>query len=163
MCRMTNKPHPLGHEVAPSPGRAWPPACIVLGSRLPEQMGALRPPGGEGPAAAALQETGICALFQGSGLAPCTYSFKSGIEAYVARAMGTRGPYDTFSGDRSKPQPYGHFSVQVCALQGLDFPSRITGLTAPRPSPEHHRVLGTMSPPHPVTSPSGRVREGSLC
>ncbi|XP_059545422.1 ciliary microtubule-associated protein 2 isoform X3 [Myotis daubentonii] len=49
---------------------------------------------------------------EGSGLAPCTYSFKSGIEAYVARAMGTRGPYDTFSGDRSKPQPYGHFSVQ---------------------------------------------------
>ncbi|XP_054576930.1 lymphocyte expansion molecule isoform X2 [Eptesicus fuscus] len=62
MCRMTNKPHPLGHE--------------------------------------------------GSGLAPCTYSFKSGIEAFVERAMGTRGPYDTFSGDRSKPQPYGHFSVQ---------------------------------------------------
>nr|KAF6382392.1 lymphocyte expansion molecule [Pipistrellus kuhlii] len=62
MCRMTNKPAPLGHE--------------------------------------------------GSGLAPCTYSFKSGIEAFVERSMGNRGPYDTFSGDRSKPQPYGHFSAQ---------------------------------------------------
>ncbi|VCW66804.1 unnamed protein product, partial [Gulo gulo] len=49
---------------------------------------------------------------QGSGLAPGTYSFKSGIEAYLAKSMGTRGFYDTFSGDRSKPQPYGHFSVQ---------------------------------------------------
>ncbi|GAB5575113.1 lymphocyte expansion molecule isoform X1 [Prionailurus iriomotensis] len=49
---------------------------------------------------------------QGSGLAPGTYSFKSGIETYLARSMGTRGPYDTFSGDRSKPQPYGHYSVQ---------------------------------------------------
>nr|XP_025727499.1 lymphocyte expansion molecule isoform X1 [Callorhinus ursinus] len=49
---------------------------------------------------------------QGSGLAPDTYSFKSGIEAYLAKSMGTRGFYDTFSGDRSKPQPYGHYSVQ---------------------------------------------------
>ncbi|XP_054428459.1 ciliary microtubule-associated protein 2 [Pteronotus mesoamericanus] len=49
---------------------------------------------------------------QGSGLAPCTYSFKSGIEACLERSMGTRGPYDIFSGDRSKPQPYGHYSMQ---------------------------------------------------
>ncbi|XP_022274538.1 lymphocyte expansion molecule isoform X3 [Canis lupus familiaris] len=49
---------------------------------------------------------------QGSGLAPGTYSLKSGIEAYLAQSMGTRGLYDTFSGDRSKPQPYGHYSVQ---------------------------------------------------
>ncbi|XP_016060006.1 PREDICTED: lymphocyte expansion molecule [Miniopterus natalensis] len=49
---------------------------------------------------------------QGSGLAPCTYSFKSGIEAYLEQSTGTRGPYDIFSGDRTKPQPYGHYSVQ---------------------------------------------------
>uniref|UniRef100_A0A8D1NE15 Lymphocyte expansion molecule n=1 Tax=Sus scrofa TaxID=9823 RepID=A0A8D1NE15_PIG len=49
---------------------------------------------------------------RGDGLAPGTYTLKSGIEAYVARSMGTRGPYDIFSGDRSKPQPYGHYSVQ---------------------------------------------------
>ncbi|XP_066232484.1 ciliary microtubule-associated protein 2 [Saccopteryx leptura] len=49
---------------------------------------------------------------QGSGLAPCTYSFQSGTEAILERTTGTRGPYDIFSGDRSKPQPYGHYSVQ---------------------------------------------------
>nr|KAF6444120.1 lymphocyte expansion molecule [Molossus molossus] len=49
---------------------------------------------------------------QGSGLAPCTYTLKSGIEACLERSMGTRGFYDIFSGDRSKPQPYGHYSVQ---------------------------------------------------
>ncbi|KAG8518926.1 Lymphocyte expansion molecule [Galemys pyrenaicus] len=48
---------------------------------------------------------------QGSGLAPGTYAVKSGIETYVARSMGTRGPYDIFSGDRNKPKPYGHYSV----------------------------------------------------
>ncbi|XP_055257363.1 lymphocyte expansion molecule [Moschus berezovskii] len=49
---------------------------------------------------------------QGSGLAPGTYTFKSGIEVCLAKITGTRGPYDIFSGDRSKPQPYGHYSVQ---------------------------------------------------
>ncbi|TKC39829.1 hypothetical protein EI555_007454 [Monodon monoceros] len=49
---------------------------------------------------------------QGSSLALGTYTFKSGIEAYLARSMGTRGLYDTFSGDQSKLQPYGHYSVE---------------------------------------------------
>ncbi|XP_067565733.1 ciliary microtubule-associated protein 2 [Pseudorca crassidens] len=49
---------------------------------------------------------------QGSSLALGTYTFKSGIEAYLARSMGTRGLYDTFSGDQSKLQPYGHYSVR---------------------------------------------------
>ncbi|KAK2107316.1 hypothetical protein P7K49_016830 [Saguinus oedipus] len=49
---------------------------------------------------------------QGSGLAPNTYTIKSNIDTYVARSVGTRGPYDTFSGDRSKPLPYGHYSMQ---------------------------------------------------
>ncbi|KAM4805522.1 LOW QUALITY PROTEIN: ciliary microtubule-associated protein 2 [Urocitellus parryii] len=49
---------------------------------------------------------------QGSGLGPGTYSFKTGIETYLARSTGTRGPYDIFSGDRSKPPPFGHYSVQ---------------------------------------------------
>uniref|UniRef100_A0A4X1WAZ6 Lymphocyte expansion molecule n=1 Tax=Sus scrofa TaxID=9823 RepID=A0A4X1WAZ6_PIG len=59
---------------------------------------------------------------QGSGLAPGTYTLKSGIEAYVARSMGTRGPYDIFSGDRSKPQPYGHYSVQATSGPGMWLP-----------------------------------------
>ncbi|MEJ1282682.1 lymphocyte expansion molecule [Cricetulus griseus] len=49
---------------------------------------------------------------EGSGLAPGTYNIKSGIENYVTRSTGTRGPYDIFSGERSKPVPYGHFSLQ---------------------------------------------------
>ncbi|XP_007944142.2 lymphocyte expansion molecule [Orycteropus afer afer] len=49
---------------------------------------------------------------QGSGLGPGTYVFKSGIETYLERRVGTRGPYDIFTGDRTKPQPYGHYSVQ---------------------------------------------------
>ncbi|XP_036034478.1 lymphocyte expansion molecule [Onychomys torridus] len=49
---------------------------------------------------------------QGSGLGPGTYTIKSGIENYVAQSTGTRGPYDIFSGERSKPVPYGHYSSQ---------------------------------------------------
>ncbi|XP_008568368.1 PREDICTED: uncharacterized protein C1orf177 homolog [Galeopterus variegatus] len=51
-------------------------------------------------------------VHQGSGLGPGTYSLKSGIEMYLARSISTRGPYDTYSGDRSKPLPHGHYSVQ---------------------------------------------------
>ncbi|XP_006839935.1 PREDICTED: uncharacterized protein C1orf177 homolog [Chrysochloris asiatica] len=49
---------------------------------------------------------------QGSGLGPGTYFFKSGMDTYLAQRVGTRGPYDIFSGDRTKPQPYGHYSMQ---------------------------------------------------
>ncbi|KAF3819798.1 hypothetical protein GH733_015307 [Mirounga leonina] len=61
---------------------------------------------------------------QGSGLAPGTYSFKSGIEAYLAKSVGTRGFYDTFSGDRSKPQAYGHYSVQATSGPGSWLPPK---------------------------------------
>ncbi|XP_054994289.1 lymphocyte expansion molecule [Sorex araneus] len=50
--------------------------------------------------------------YEGSGLAPGTYSLKAGIDMYVARSMGKRNMYDIFSGDRSQPVPYGHFAVQ---------------------------------------------------
>ncbi|KAI4549523.1 hypothetical protein MJG53_001962 [Ovis ammon polii x Ovis aries] len=59
---------------------------------------------------------------QGSGLAPGTYTFKSGIEMFLAKITGTRGPYDIFSGDRSKPQPYGHYSVQATSGPGTWLP-----------------------------------------
>ncbi|XP_051027976.1 lymphocyte expansion molecule [Acomys russatus] len=49
---------------------------------------------------------------KGSGLGPGTYTIKSDIETKVARSTGTRGPCDIFSGDRSNPMPYGHYSVQ---------------------------------------------------
>ncbi|KAM5248582.1 ciliary microtubule-associated protein 2 [Ctenodactylus gundi] len=49
---------------------------------------------------------------QGSGLGPGTYSIKGSIEEFLARTTGTRGPYDIFSDDRSKPPPYGHYASQ---------------------------------------------------
>lgn len=36
----------------------------------------------------------------------------------MKKSTGTRGPYDIFSGERSSPLPYGHYSVQVCACVG---------------------------------------------
>ncbi|XP_044920521.1 lymphocyte expansion molecule isoform X1 [Mustela putorius furo] len=82
---------------------------------------------------------------QGSGLAPGTYSFKSGIEAYLAKSVGTRGFYDIFSGDRSKPQPYGHFSVQVCTQKRkprelMNFTSFVEELNSP-----HNKKHGVFS------------------
>ncbi|EPY84591.1 hypothetical protein CB1_000466005 [Camelus ferus] len=59
---------------------------------------------------------------QGSGLAPGTYTIKSGIEAYLAQSTGTRSLYDTFSGDRSKPQPFGYHSVQATSGPGMWLP-----------------------------------------
>ncbi|NIG60519.1 hypothetical protein BU61_4319 [Pontoporia blainvillei] len=70
---------------------------------------------------------------QGSSLALGNYTFKSGIEAYLARSMGTRSLYDTFSGDRSKLQPYGHYSVQ----EGYAFPGK-------QPSPIHSTLCARL-------------------
>ncbi|XP_007480590.2 lymphocyte expansion molecule isoform X1 [Monodelphis domestica] len=47
---------------------------------------------------------------EGSGLAPCTYNFKSGVEELLKRSTSKRGPYDLFTGDRSMPIAYGHFA-----------------------------------------------------
>ena len=44
-----------------------------------------------------------------------TYTIKSDLETFVKKSTGNRGPYDIFSGERSSPLPYGHYSVQVCA------------------------------------------------
>lgn len=66
--------------------------------------------------------------------------------------MGTRGFYDMFSGARSKPQPYGHYSVEVCtqARWGTCFCSRMAGLAYRHQ--EH---------PHPVCSLPPRSRGGT--
>uniref|UniRef100_A0A8C5L0K1 Ciliary microtubule associated protein 2 n=1 Tax=Jaculus jaculus TaxID=51337 RepID=A0A8C5L0K1_JACJA len=68
---------------------------------------------------------------QGSGLGPGTYVIKSDIETYVARSTGKRGPYDIFTGDRSKPVPYGHYSVQKKKPRELtDFKSFVDELNS---------------------------------
>ncbi|XP_053432933.1 lymphocyte expansion molecule isoform X4 [Nycticebus coucang] len=93
---------------------------------------------------------------EGSGLGPGTYFFKSGIETYLARSMGTRGPYDTFSGDRGKPLPYGHYSVQATSGPGTWLPSEEKSkhtnhppflLSSKRSSPQTGpNVLGSWNP-----------------
>ncbi|XP_068393641.1 LOW QUALITY PROTEIN: ciliary microtubule-associated protein 2 [Eschrichtius robustus] len=89
---------------------------------------------------------------QGSGLALGTYTFKSGIEAYLAQSMGTRRLYDTFSGDRSKPQPYGHYSVQAkkTLRELMNFKSFVEELDS-----HHNKKRGVFSkvPRNPETPP----------
>ncbi|EHH14819.1 hypothetical protein EGK_00804 [Macaca mulatta] len=96
---------------------------------------------------------------QGSGLGPGTYSFKSDLETYVARSVGTRGPYDTFSGDRSKPLPYGHYSMQKKKPRELmNFKSFVEELNS-----RHNKKHGVFSklPRNPKT-PTERIYWASL-
>ena len=110
---------PLGSPGIPLtwPGLTQLPVQPWVGG-VSGQMGNLRPQEGDVSVGIVL-----CVLFQGSGLAPGTYTFKSGIEVCLAKVTGTRGPYDIFSGDRSKPQPYGHYSVQVSTQTGVPSPA----------------------------------------
>ncbi|XP_006025905.1 lymphocyte expansion molecule [Alligator sinensis] len=48
----------------------------------------------------------------GSGLGPGTYNLKNSIDELLNRVVSKRGPYDTFSGDRSKPVISGHYAVE---------------------------------------------------
>nr|XP_054948216.1 lymphocyte expansion molecule isoform X1 [Pan paniscus] len=96
---------------------------------------------------------------QGSGLGPGTYFFKSDLETYVARSVGTRGPYDTFSGDRSKPLPYGHYSTQKKKPRELmNFKSFIEELNS-----RHNKKHGVFSklPRNPKT-PTERIYWANL-
>ncbi|XP_054390225.1 ciliary microtubule-associated protein 2 isoform X2 [Pongo abelii] len=96
---------------------------------------------------------------QGSGLGPGTYSFKSDLETYVARSIGTRGPYDTFSGDRSKPLPYGHYSTQKKKPRELmNFKSFVEELNS-----RHNKKHGVFSklPRNPKT-PTERIYWANL-
>ncbi|XP_011937920.1 PREDICTED: uncharacterized protein C1orf177 homolog isoform X2 [Cercocebus atys] len=96
---------------------------------------------------------------QGSGLGPGTYSFKSDLETYVARSVGTRGPYDTFSGDRSKPLPYGHYSMQKKKPRELmNFKSFVEELNS-----RHNKKRGVFSklPRNPKT-PTERIYWATL-
>ncbi|KAM5266322.1 ciliary microtubule-associated protein 2 [Hipposideros larvatus] len=96
---------------------------------------------------------------QASGLAPCTYSLKSSIEACLEKSMGTRGFYDTFSGDRSKPQCYGHYSVQKKKPRELmNFRSFVEELNS-----RHNKKRGVFStlPRNPKT-PTERIYWATL-
>ncbi|XP_063155922.1 ciliary microtubule-associated protein 2 [Candoia aspera] len=46
----------------------------------------------------------------GSGLGPGTYNLKNGIDEMLKRVVSIRGPYEIFTGNRSKPMIAGHFA-----------------------------------------------------
>ncbi|XP_073936128.1 ciliary microtubule-associated protein 2-like [Castor canadensis] len=96
---------------------------------------------------------------QGSGLGPGTYSIKSGIETYLAKSVGTRGPYDTFSGDRSKPLAYGHYSVQKKKSRELvNFKSFVEELNS-----RHNKKHGVFSKiPRELKIPTERIYWATL-
>uniref|UniRef100_A0A8C8SVG6 Lymphocyte expansion molecule n=1 Tax=Pelusios castaneus TaxID=367368 RepID=A0A8C8SVG6_9SAUR len=48
----------------------------------------------------------------GSGLGPATYNLKNSTDEMLKRVVSNRGPYDTFTGDRSKPTICGHYAVE---------------------------------------------------
>ncbi|XP_075396004.1 ciliary microtubule-associated protein 2 [Tenrec ecaudatus] len=96
---------------------------------------------------------------QGSGLAPGTYFLKSGIETYLAHKVSARGPYDTFSGDRAKPPPYGHYSVQKKKPRELaHFKSFVEDLNS-----HHNKKRGVFSKlPRNPKMPSERIYWSTL-
>ncbi|XP_058511918.1 lymphocyte expansion molecule isoform X2 [Ochotona princeps] len=96
---------------------------------------------------------------QGSGLGPGTYNLKSSIDTYVAHSSGTRGPYDIFSGERSDPLPFGHYSVQKKKTRELmGFKSFVEELNS-----RHHKSHGVFSklPRNPET-PTERIYWSTL-
>ncbi|XP_042320248.1 lymphocyte expansion molecule [Sceloporus undulatus] len=54
---------------------------------------------------------GICNTGEGSGLGPGTYNLKNGIDEMLKRVVSKKGPYETFTGDRSKPIKCGHYAT----------------------------------------------------
>ncbi|XP_004468034.2 ciliary microtubule-associated protein 2 [Dasypus novemcinctus] len=96
---------------------------------------------------------------EGSGLAPGTYYLKSGIETFLAQTVGTRGPYDIFSGDRSKPKPYGHCASQKKRPRELmNFKSFVDELNS-----HHNKKRGVFSKlPRNPNTPSERIYWSTL-
>nr|XP_033771262.1 lymphocyte expansion molecule isoform X2 [Geotrypetes seraphini]XP_033771263.1 lymphocyte expansion molecule isoform X2 [Geotrypetes seraphini] len=57
-------------------------------------------------------KTKKCQLFtKGSSLGPGTYSLKNLLDEYLSRVVSKRGPYETFTEDRSKPISHGYFAA----------------------------------------------------
>lgn len=53
----------------------------------------------------------------GSGLGPGTYNLKNSMDEMLKRVVSTRGPYDTFTGDRSKPMICGHRATEKTIVE----------------------------------------------
>nr|XP_003220227.1 PREDICTED: lymphocyte expansion molecule [Anolis carolinensis] len=53
----------------------------------------------------------------GSGLGPGTYDTKSGIDEMLKRMVSKKGPYEIFTGDRSKPIKCGHYATDKKSIE----------------------------------------------
>nr|XP_056701447.1 lymphocyte expansion molecule [Euleptes europaea] len=64
-------------------------------------------------------KTAKCLTFlnTGSGLGPGTYNLKNGMDEMLQRVVSIRGPYDTFTGDRSKPIICGHHATEKTTVE----------------------------------------------
>uniref|UniRef100_A0A670Y2J9 Ciliary microtubule associated protein 2 n=1 Tax=Pseudonaja textilis TaxID=8673 RepID=A0A670Y2J9_PSETE len=81
----------------------------------------------------------------GSGLGPGTYNIKNSVDEMLKRVVSIRGPYEIFTGNRSKPMVSGHFSGdrKTSELSGCNIKSFLDELeTRER---KKHGVFGTFS------------------
>ncbi|XP_044286241.1 lymphocyte expansion molecule [Varanus komodoensis] len=53
----------------------------------------------------------------GSGLGPGTYNHKNSVDEMLKRVVSTRGPYEIFTGDRSKPIICGHYATDKKSVE----------------------------------------------
>ncbi|KAF7244390.1 Lymphocyte expansion molecule [Varanus komodoensis] len=54
---------------------------------------------------------------RGSGLGPGTYNHKNSVDEMLKRVVSTRGPYEIFTGDRSKPIICGHYATDKKSVE----------------------------------------------
>ncbi|XP_070605075.1 ciliary microtubule-associated protein 2 [Erythrolamprus reginae] len=68
---------------------------------------------------------GLAFPHAGSGLGPGTYNIKNSVDELLKRVVSIRGPYETFTGNRSKPMISGYFAGdrKTCELSGCDVKS----------------------------------------
>ncbi|CAI5777091.1 Uncharacterized protein PODLI_1B022008 [Podarcis lilfordi] len=64
-------------------------------------------------------KTSKCFAFPnvGSGLGPGTYNIKNGVDEMLKRVVSLKGPYETFTGDRSKPIVCGHYATDKKSIE----------------------------------------------
>ncbi|CAM4594199.1 unnamed protein product [Lepidochelys olivacea] len=62
-------------------------------------------------------EKSVLPTAAGSGLGPATYNLKNSTDEMLKRVVSIRGPYDTFTGDRSKPIICGHYAVEKKCIE----------------------------------------------
>ncbi|ETE64197.1 hypothetical protein L345_10030, partial [Ophiophagus hannah] len=84
-------------------------------------------------------------LLYGSGLGPGTYNIKNSVDEMLKRVVSIRGPYEIFTGNRSKPMVSGHFAGdrKTSELSGCNIKSFLDELEMREK--KKHGVFGTFS------------------